>query len=329
MALKQFNPTSPAPRQLVLVDRSELHKGKPVKALVEGLTKTGGRGDGGRIAVRFRGGGAKRLYRMIDFKRRKWDVAAHGRAAGVRPQPHRLHRPDQVRRRRAGLHPGPAAPRGRRRGDRRREGRREAGQRPAAAQHADRHDHPQRRAEAAARAARSPARPAPTPSWSAATPATPRSASARASCAWCRDGCMATVGAVSNPDHMNKSLGKAGRVRSQGPPPARARRRHEPGRPPARRRRGQDLGRPSPGHPVGQADQGPQDPHQQGDGQVSSSARATCEEGALSDDPLRLERPVRRRLPAEEGRGRCRLRPQGRRSRPGRAARPSCRSSSA
>ncbi|MBC6980624.1 MULTISPECIES: 50S ribosomal protein L2 [unclassified Caulobacter] len=76
MALKQFNPTSPGRRGLVLVDRSELHKGKPEKALVEGLTKKGGRGGGGRIAVRFRGGGAKRLYRIIDFKRRKWDMPA-------------------------------------------------------------------------------------------------------------------------------------------------------------------------------------------------------------------------------------------------------------
>src|SRR5205085_18541 len=74
MALKQYNPTSPGRRQLVLVDKSDLHKGKPEKSLVEGLTKTGGRGGGGRIAVRFRGGGAKRLYRNVDFKRRKFDV---------------------------------------------------------------------------------------------------------------------------------------------------------------------------------------------------------------------------------------------------------------
>ncbi len=75
MALKHYNPTSPGRRQLVLVDRSDLHKGRPEKALVEGLSKTGGRGAGGRIAIRFRGGGAKRLYRIIDFKRRKFDVA--------------------------------------------------------------------------------------------------------------------------------------------------------------------------------------------------------------------------------------------------------------
>ena len=74
MALKHFNPTSPSRRQLVLVDKSELHKGKPEKSLVSGLTKSGGRGGGGRIAVRFRGGGAKRLYRLIDFKRRKFGV---------------------------------------------------------------------------------------------------------------------------------------------------------------------------------------------------------------------------------------------------------------
>ena len=76
MALKQYNPTSPGRRGLILVDRSELHKGRPEKTLVEGLTKSGGRGGGGRVAVRFRGGGAKRLYRKIDFKRRKWDMPA-------------------------------------------------------------------------------------------------------------------------------------------------------------------------------------------------------------------------------------------------------------
>src|SRR6201994_2972464 len=75
MALRQFNPTSPGRRGLVLVNKSELHKGKPEKSLVEGLTKSGGRGGGGRIAVRFRGGGAKRLYRLVDFKRRKFGVA--------------------------------------------------------------------------------------------------------------------------------------------------------------------------------------------------------------------------------------------------------------
>ena len=76
MALKTFNPVTPSRRQLVLVDRSELYKGKPEKALTEGLKSQGGRNNTGRITVRFRGGGHKRSYRMVDFKRRKFDMAA-------------------------------------------------------------------------------------------------------------------------------------------------------------------------------------------------------------------------------------------------------------
>ncbi len=71
MALKNYNPTSPGQRQLVLVDRSHLYKGKPVKKLTEGLSSKGGRNNAGRITVRFRGGGHKRTYRIIDFKRRE------------------------------------------------------------------------------------------------------------------------------------------------------------------------------------------------------------------------------------------------------------------
>jgi large subunit ribosomal protein L2 len=76
MALKQYKPTTPGQRQLVTVDRSELWKGKPEASLTEGLRKKGGRNNLGRITVRFRGGGHKRRYRMIDFKRNKFDVAA-------------------------------------------------------------------------------------------------------------------------------------------------------------------------------------------------------------------------------------------------------------
>jgi large subunit ribosomal protein L2 len=95
MALKQFNPTSPGRRGLVLIDRSELHKGRPEKSLVEGLTKSGGRGGGGRIAVRFRGGGAKRLYRSSTSSAAS-STCRHGRASRIRSEPHRLHRADQV-----------------------------------------------------------------------------------------------------------------------------------------------------------------------------------------------------------------------------------------
>jgi large subunit ribosomal protein L2 len=76
MALKTFKPTSEGRRQLVLVDRKDLFKGKPVKKLTEGLTKTGGRNNMGRITAFRVGGGHKRTYRIIDFKRRKWDMPA-------------------------------------------------------------------------------------------------------------------------------------------------------------------------------------------------------------------------------------------------------------
>ena len=75
MALKTYKPTTPSQRGLVLVDRSSLWKGKPVKELTEGLTSSGGRNNTGRITNRFRGGGHKRRYRLVDFQRRKFDVA--------------------------------------------------------------------------------------------------------------------------------------------------------------------------------------------------------------------------------------------------------------
>ncbi|MGD1878438.1 MAG: 50S ribosomal protein L2 [Kiloniellaceae bacterium] len=76
MALKNFNPTTPGRRGLVSIDRSDLWKGDPVKKLTEGLTKKGGRNNTGRLTARRRGGGHKRLYRLVDFKRRKFDVPA-------------------------------------------------------------------------------------------------------------------------------------------------------------------------------------------------------------------------------------------------------------
>jgi len=76
MALKNFNPTTPGQRQLVQIDRKDLYKGKPEKALTEGLTKSGGRNNAGRITARHIGGGHKRRYRIIDWKRQKWDAEA-------------------------------------------------------------------------------------------------------------------------------------------------------------------------------------------------------------------------------------------------------------
>src|SRR3954467_8293985 len=76
MALKTYKPVTPSQRQLVLVDRSALYKGKPVKHLTEGKSESGGRNNNGRITVRFRGGGHKKAYRKVDFKRRKFDLPA-------------------------------------------------------------------------------------------------------------------------------------------------------------------------------------------------------------------------------------------------------------
>ncbi|RMH45884.1 MAG: 50S ribosomal protein L2 [Alphaproteobacteria bacterium] len=76
MALKTYKPTTPGQRGLVLIDRSDLWKGRPVKRLTHGLSNKGGRNNTGRITVRHQGGRVKRLYRIIDFKRRKFDMPA-------------------------------------------------------------------------------------------------------------------------------------------------------------------------------------------------------------------------------------------------------------
>ncbi|KLI63538.1 50S ribosomal protein L2 [Aurantiacibacter marinus] len=76
MALKNYKPTSPSRRALVLVDKTGLHKGGPVKSLSKGMTKSGGRNNKGHITSRGIGGGNKQKYRFIDFKRRKWDMEA-------------------------------------------------------------------------------------------------------------------------------------------------------------------------------------------------------------------------------------------------------------
>ena len=76
MALKNFNPVTPSLRGTVLISRAELWKGKPLKGLTEGLSQTGGRNNHGRITSRFRGGGHKQTYRIVDFKRRKRDMPA-------------------------------------------------------------------------------------------------------------------------------------------------------------------------------------------------------------------------------------------------------------
>jgi large subunit ribosomal protein L2 len=76
MAMRNFNPVTPSLRGTVLIDRSDLWKGKPVKGLTVGKASTGGRNNHGRITSRFRGGGHKQSYRAVDVRRRKFDVPA-------------------------------------------------------------------------------------------------------------------------------------------------------------------------------------------------------------------------------------------------------------
>lgn len=215
MALKQFNPTSPGRRQLVLVDKSELHKGRPEKTLVEGLTKSGGRGGNGRIAVRFRGGGAKRLYRVIDFKRRKFDVPATVERLEYDPNrsafialvkyadgelayilaPQRLKAGDTViAAEKADVKPGNAMPlRGM----------------PIGTIIHNVEMKPMKGGQIARSAG----------AYAQLVGRDAGYAQIRLNSGELRmvpDGCIATVGAVSNPDHMNESLGKAGRTRHKG-----------------------------------------------------------------------------------------------------------------
>jgi large subunit ribosomal protein L2 len=215
MALKQFNPTSPSRRGLVLVDKRELHKGKPEKSLVEGLTKSGGRGGGGRIAVRFRGGGAKRLYRKIDFKRRKWDVAATVERLEYDPNrtafialikyaddelayilaPQRMKVGDQVlAAEKTDVKPGNAMP---------------LRAMPIGTIIHNVEMKPLKGGQIARSAG----------TYAQLVGRDSGYAQVRLNSGELRmvpDGCMATVGAVSNPDHMNEVLGKAGRVRNKG-----------------------------------------------------------------------------------------------------------------
>jgi large subunit ribosomal protein L2 len=215
MALKQFNPTSPGRRGLILVDKSELHKGKPEKALVEGLTKSGGRGGGGRVAVRFRGGGAKRLYRMIDFKRRKWDVPATVERLEYDPNrsafialiaykdgekayivaPQRVRAGDVITAgEKVDVKPGNAMP---------------LRSMPVGTIIHCVEMKPMKGAQIARSAG----------TYAQLVGRDAGYAQIRLMSGELRmvlDGCMATVGAVSNPDHMNENLGKAGRKRHMG-----------------------------------------------------------------------------------------------------------------
>ena len=89
-------------------DFAEITKTTPEKSLLEPLKKSGGRDNHGHISMRRRGGGHKRMYRVIDFKRNKFGIAGHGRGDRVRSEPLGAHRAGPVRGRREALHPAPA-----------------------------------------------------------------------------------------------------------------------------------------------------------------------------------------------------------------------------
>ncbi len=215
MALKTYDPTSPGRRGLILVDRSGLHKGRPVKALTEGLRKTGGRNNIGHATARGRGGGHKRLYRIIDFKRRRWDdpatverieydpnrsafIALLAYGDGTRSYilaPQRLAPGDQViAGRKVDVKPGNAM---------------EIGQMPVGTIVHNVELKPGRGGQLARAAG----------TYMQIVGRDRGMVIVRMNSGeqrYIRSDCMATVGAVSNPDHANASLAKAGRSRWLG-----------------------------------------------------------------------------------------------------------------
>ena len=255
MALKQFKPTTPGRRGLVMVDRSGLWKGKPVKALTTGLHGKGGRNNMGRITARRRGGGHKRRYRIVDFKRRKFGVPATVERLEYDPNrtafialvryedgemsyilaPQRLAVGDTVvSGETVDIRPGNASP---------------LKNIPVGTivhnveMKADKGGQIARAGGAYVQLV-------------GKDQGYAQLRLASGELRMVRAECLATVGAVSNPDQANIKLGKAGAQALARQASVGARRRHEPHRPSAWRRRGADVGRPPPGDPLGQADQG-------------------------------------------------------------------------
>src|SRR5580693_3839098 len=215
MALKNYKPTTPGQRQLVLVDRSALYKGDPVKSLTTGKIGTGGRNNNGRITVRFRGGGHKKALRTVDFKRLKHDQPARVERIEYDPNrtgfialikyadgelsyilaPQRLKAGDQVvAAEKVDLKPGNASP---------------LRSLPIGSMIHNIELKPGKGGQIARSAG----------AYAQLVGRDAGYAQIRLGSGELRmvqDSCMATVGAVSNPDHMNEVLGKAGRVRHKG-----------------------------------------------------------------------------------------------------------------
>jgi len=215
MALKHFKPVTPSTRGTVLIDRSELWKGKPVKGLTEGKSHSGGRNNHGRTTSRFRGGGHKQSYRIVDFKRRKLDVVgvverleydpnrtaflallkyADGELAYILA-PQRLKAGDQVvAAARADIKPGNAMPL-------------------AAIPVGTIVHNIEMKPGAGGKIARAAGQYAQLVGKDAGYAEVKRMSG---ELRLVRGECMATIGAVSNPDNSNQSMGKAGRSRWLG-----------------------------------------------------------------------------------------------------------------
>ena len=215
MPIRKPKPTSPGRRFSTYPDFAEITKTEPEQTLVEGLKKSGGRNASGRKTARHRGGGAKRLYRKVDFKRRKDGVPA--KVAAIEYDPNRsayialLHYVD-------GVKSYILAPQRLAVGSTVQSGAKAeiaVGNAHVAAAHAGRHRDPQRRAPArprrSARALGRHRRPADGQGrgHGDAAPAVGRDADVRTEC-------RATVGTIGNADHQNVKVGKAGRKRHMG-----------------------------------------------------------------------------------------------------------------
>ena len=260
MALKTYNPTSPSMRQLVTVDRSELHKGKPVKSLTEGLSASGGRNNHGRITTRFRGGGHKRTYRLVDFKRRaQWGAAATVERLEYDPNrtafialvkyedgeqayilaPQRLQVGDKViAADRVDVKPGNAAP---------------LKSIPVGTIIHNVELKPGAGGQMARSAGSFAQLIGRDGDWSQIRLASGEIRKVRSECMR-----LDRRGLESRPPEHQLRQGRPDAL--EGPQAAQSRCHHEPGRSSARRRRGPHLGWPSSGEPVGPADQGSQDP---------------------------------------------------------------------
>ncbi len=105
MGIKTYNPYTPSRRQMTGSDFSEITKTTPEKSLLDSKKRKAGRNAQGKITVRHRGGGAKKKYRIVDFKRKKDGIPAKGNRYRVRSEQKREHRTDLLCRRREGLHP--------------------------------------------------------------------------------------------------------------------------------------------------------------------------------------------------------------------------------